>query len=202
MSPQPQILTVGTPKKIRVLTILVLTLAGLNAILVFAALSAHQQAGAVHLVPGLDAERIVKPNSPSDEMLRLFAAHFLFTQETYTPATIDRVHEALLARISPDRYGEAKRFFERRAEAVRKGQISSSLVLDDLARVPVTKLDEWSWKVRLQGQRRTYMGAEFVAENALAFEVVMEIGTPTELNPHALYVVGATSSPSKGEGTK
>jgi hypothetical protein len=175
----------------RLWAVLVMVLMALNALLVLAVLHRESQATVVRLVPGLDSERMIRPNAPSEEFLRIFAVHYVVSQETYTPSTIERVNEALLARVSPEFSGKAREFFDRRRESIKRGQVSAAVVLEDPASAAVQRLDDKAWKVHVRGQRRTYMGSEFVAETRVGYEVVLEVGAPTAINPHGLYVAGA-----------
>lgn len=188
--------------RVRILYAFVLIILAANVALAYTAWRRTQQQMAVRLIPGIESEKILKANAPTQQMLRTFAAHYLMTQESYTPSTIRRVHEILLGWITPERYGEAKAYFEKRAQAVVDGQISASIVLHDWNKAEIEQVSERSWRMRIRGLRRTYMGREFIAENELVFVVVIELGSPTAVNPHALYITGASSLPIEKEPSR
>lgn len=155
----------------------------------------------IRLVPGLQAEQILKPNEPSEMLLRNFAALYVATQENYTPATVRHVSDILLRWIAPAQYAVARKFLDGRAEESRQSQTSSSVILEDPARAPVERLDARTWKVILRGQKRMYLGDQFVAQRRMTYEVVLELGAPSAANPHALFIAGVTSALDK-EDTK
>jgi hypothetical protein len=150
----------------------------------------------------LSEAQVLKPNAPSEDFLRLFAAHYITSLETYTPRTVERSHSILLGWVAPDKYAEAEAWFAEMAKGIQKMQMSASLVVEDLAESKVERMDELTYKVGIVATRLGYMGSAAMTDHRLRYEIYLRVAAPTATNPRGLYVLGTSSAPMTKEELK
>ena len=148
----------------------------------------------VVLVGGPDGQKIVRPGTVSDELVRDFAELYIVRFENFTPATIPTVARRLPALVAPSQFHTFEEILNNRAKLAEDSGLVSQLALDRREPAPVVR-DGGRIVVELVGFRRLYVADRLTQESHLRYRITMELGEPVEENPYGLYVTGHRAEP-------
>lgn len=175
-----------------------LVLFGVDALLSLGVLAKHFHGRPIVVVPGLDGERVVRPREVPDPAVINFALLFTLELENYTHLTLEQQKRFLGPLVSPRFATQIERLLFERQQMSKESRFASSLnVHPDTLKV--TRRSGDLLEVQFHGTKRNIIADRVSWEETFEYTVLVEVGAPTHLNPHALFVAGHSARRVKHE---
>jgi hypothetical protein len=192
-------MTDGSAKNSRRLILLLAVDLALAAVVAYLAI----RPAPVVVVPGAQAERVVKPASPDDASISSFALLVATNLENFAHTTLDEQDRFVLAKVSPRFATELERVILERKALVKESKMSSQLAVEP-ASVAVRRSDQGFWEVQFQAVKQVFVADRLSWRDRFAYRVAVEAMAPTRSNPYGLGLAGISiskiSKPGENDG--
>lgn len=175
-----------------------LVLFGVDCLLSLGAFARHLYGRPIVVVPGVDGRRVVRPREVPEPAVANFARLFTLELENYTHLTLEPQKRFLAPLVSSRFATQIERILYERAQMSKESRFASSLNIRTET-VTVTRHADDLFEVRFRGTKRNIIADRVSWEASFEYTVLVEVGTPSHLNPYALFVAGHSARQVKDE---
>jgi len=147
----------------------------------------------VVVVPGAQAERVVKPALPDDASISNFALLVATNFENFAHTTLDEQDRFVLAKVSPRFATELERVILERKALVKESKMSSQIAVEPTS-VAVRRSNQGFWEVQFRAVKQVFVADRLSWRDRFAYRVAVEAMAPTRSNPYGLGLAGISIS--------